>query len=83
VPTDQPSVLHDVQRAAASGDLRALLLALRHKIAAAIDEESTAPRDLVPLSRALTALAGELATLDAADDLAAAVGDEPWRPDLL
>jgi hypothetical protein len=74
-----------VAAAAASGDGRQLLLALRDEVARAITE-GCAARDLASLSRRLIEISRELAELDvqrAAEEpkarRAAARADEPWR----
>ena len=59
---DRP-VLH----AAESGSRRDLLLALRRRLANALEDERTQPRDLSPLVLRLRELAVELDELDAAD----------------
>ena len=62
---------------------RALLVALRDKIADELDSGVPA-RDLASLSRRLLGIAAELELLDAADDAiarAAALPDEPWGGD--
>lgn len=56
-----------VSDAAKSSDPRALLIALRDRVAEAIDHEFTPPRDLAALSRRLLEISKELETLDTAD----------------
>jgi hypothetical protein len=72
-----------VKAAAAGGDRRELLAALRARIAADIDNPNTPPRDLAALSRRLLEIAKELEALDAEDrrdDIseAAAAPDQEW-----
>lgn len=72
-----------VKSAADGGERRDLLVALRTRIAAAIDDTKTPPRDLAALSRRLLETARELEALDAetkVDDIgeAAATPDEAW-----
>jgi hypothetical protein len=72
-----------VKAAAEDGVRRDLLIALRTRIAADIDNSSTPPRDLAALSRRLLEIAREIEALDAetrADDIgeAAATPDEKW-----
>lgn len=72
-----------VKSAAATGDRRQLLVALRSRIAADIDNPNTPPRDLAALSRRLLEIARELEMLaaeDKADDIgeAAATPDQEW-----
>lgn len=75
-PTDSP-VVHSVVSAAADSR-RALLVALRDRIAADIDE-GVPPRDLASLSRRLMELATEIEKLDS--EGGGAVGDAAETPD--
>lgn len=72
-----------VKAAAAGGSRRELLVALRARIAADIDNPNTPSRDLAALSRRLLEIARELEMLaaqDKVDDIgeAAATPDEEW-----
>lgn len=72
-----------VKDAAETGDRRKLLVAMRARIAAAIDNPDTPPRDLAALTRRMSEFAKEIEALDAAekaDDIgeAAATPDEEW-----
>jgi hypothetical protein len=72
-----------VKAAAESGSARDLLVALRTRIAADIDNQNTPPRDLAALSLRLMAIAREIEAIDAEarlDDIgeAAATPDEAW-----
>jgi hypothetical protein len=72
-----------VKAAAAGGRRRDLLVALRARIAADIDNPNTPPRDLAALSRRLLEIAKEIEALDAetkVDDIGEAAGtpDEKW-----
>ena len=72
-----------VQAAAATGDQRELLVAMRTRIAEAVGDPNTPARDLAALSRRLLEIAKELKALDAADEdddigRAAATADEEW-----
>jgi len=72
-----------VKSAAESGIQRDLLVALRSRIAADIDNPNTPARDVAALSRRLLEIARELELLDAAekaDDIgeAAATPDKEW-----
>lgn len=53
--------------AAASGSTRDLLLAMRDRIAIAVEDKATPARDLAALTRRLMDIAKELEALDAAD----------------
>ena len=79
-PPKQPMT---VQAAAATGDQRMLLVAMRTRIAEAVGDPNTPARDLAALSRRLLEIAKDLKALDAAetdDDIgqAAATPDEDW-----
>ena len=72
-----------VMDAAASGSHRELLVAMRGRIARALQDEKTPPRDLASLSLRLLAIAKDIEALNAAegvDDVGAAAGtpDEEW-----
>jgi hypothetical protein len=72
-----------VKAAADAGDRRELLVALRSRIAASVENVNTPPRDLAALSRRLLEIAKEIEAIDAetADDdisTAAATPDEEW-----
>ena len=72
-----------VKTAADSGVRRDLLIALRARIAADIDNQNTPPRDLAALSRRLLEIVKDIEALDAEarmDDNgeAAATPDEDW-----
>lgn len=72
-----------ITEAAASGDRRALLVAMRSRVASAVEDEETPPRDLAALSRRLLEIANEIAVIDQElgdDELgkAAATPDEVW-----
>jgi len=69
--------------AAARGSHRELLVAVRSRIAKAVQDESTPPRDLASLSLRLLDIAKQIEALDAAeglDDVGSAAGtpDEEW-----
>lgn len=55
----------NVSQAAESGDHRALLVAMRDRIAKTVADPDCPPRDLAALTRRLQEIARELATLDA------------------
>jgi hypothetical protein len=62
---------------------REVLVAMRDKVAAAIDDSRTHPRDLAPLTRRLLELMGDIAMIDAEasdDDVgsAASTPDQEW-----
>lgn len=79
---EPPTVTKGVKAAADSGTRRDLLVALRDRIAADIDEGVPA-RDLASLSLRLLAISAEITEIDAAeegDDVAdaASTPDEAW-----
>jgi hypothetical protein len=73
-----------VDEAAASGDHRALLVSMRDRIAVAVANPSTMPRDLAALTRRLQDIASEIASIDARDAKEAGsraeVGDGDFDP---
>lgn len=79
----KPPAAKTVKAAAAGGSRRELLVALRARIAADIDNPNTPSRDLAALSRRLLEIAKELEMLaaqDKVDDIgeAAATPDQEW-----
>jgi hypothetical protein len=82
-PPPAPKRTLTVQAAAATGDQRELLVAMRTRIAEAVGDPNTPARDLAALSRRLLEIAKDLKALDASeesDDIgqAAATPDEKW-----
>ena len=78
-----PPQKRGVKAAADAGDRRELLLALRSRIAASVEDPKTPPRDLAALSRRLLEIAKEIESIEAEerdDDIsaAAATPDEEW-----
>lgn len=71
-----------VTEAADSGTQRELLVALRSRIARAVADPKTMPRDLASLSRRLIEIAKEIEGIDAEDGSEAGSGreapDEDW-----
>lgn len=57
-----------VSEAAASGDMRDLLVAMRTRVASAVESENTSPRDLAALTRRLLEIAKDIEAIDAADE---------------
>lgn len=53
-----------VQQAAASGDHKALLIAMRERIAAAVSSPTCPPRDLAALTRRLQDIAKEIEAIE-------------------
>jgi hypothetical protein len=77
---EKPKKLTVVQ-AAAEGSHRAMLVALRARVAAAVQSPSCPPVALAALSRQLVLLSKELAALDARaedDVVEPAIPDEAW-----
>jgi hypothetical protein len=80
---EKPPSKKGVKAAADDGSRRELLVALRSRIAASVEDPKTPPRDLAALSRRLLEIAREIEAIDAeeADDdisAAAATPDEEW-----
>jgi hypothetical protein len=71
---DNVTPLRSVLRAAESGSYRDLLVALRDRLATAVNDDRTQPRDLSPLTLRLKELQAEIAEIDSRDD-------EPDEPD--
>lgn len=74
-----------VTKAAAEGSRLDLLVAMRSRVASAVENPETPPRDLAALTRRLLEIANEIATIEAQaelseDSVAAAVAlpDEPF-----
>jgi hypothetical protein len=81
VPQSQSSVGRRVDDAAALGDHRELLLALREKIAREIAGGDVHPRDLAALSRRLIEISEQIRNMETGEDdiaHAAATPDEAW-----
>lgn len=70
-PADQSQ---SVAEAAKSGSRRALLVAIRDRIAEAVTSKACAPRDLASLTKRLQDIANEIEAIDARD-----ADDEPDR----
>jgi hypothetical protein len=87
-PEDAPRPKLSVEAAAASGDHRALLVAMRERIAKAVSSADCPPRDLAALTRRLQDIAKEIEAIDLrakeegadANDVASA---EVWDPEAL
>lgn len=74
-----------VSEAAASGDHRALLVAMRERIAQTVSNPDCPPRDLAALTRRLQDIAKEIESIDLRDreegaDADALQGDEEFDP---
>lgn len=86
-PEERSPKKPDVAEAAASGDHRALLVAMRDRIAQTVRNPDCPPRDLAALTRRLQDIAKEIEALDlrakqeAADDATAV--DEDWDAEAL
>lgn len=73
---EQPRL--SVSQAAASGDHRALLVAMRERIAQTVSNPDCPPRDLAALTRRLQDIAKEIEQIDLrAKEEAAESGDSP------
>lgn len=71
--------------AAESGNERELLVAMRNRVATAIDDEKTASRDLAALTKRLREITQDIAALDVqveeGGDGAEEAPDEEWDDD--
>ena len=86
-PDEQPARKMDVAQAAESGDHRALLVAMRDRIARTVRNPDCPPRDLAALTRRLQDIAKEIEAIDLrakqeAEGDAVAV-DEEWDSEAL
>lgn len=82
--TDRPDFEMTVAHAAEHGSRRELLLAIRRRLADALDDDRTQPRDLSPLALRLKEVAEEIQALDTAgvaEATTATANDEPYRPE--
>jgi len=70
-----------VEEAAATGDQRDLLLALRKRVATTVNDPNCPPRDLAALSRRLQELGREIEALDAKAKQEAAESGDNRTPD--
>lgn len=61
---DRPAKPASVAQAAASGDHRALLVAMRERIAQTVSDPGCPPRDLAALTRRLQDIAKEIEQID-------------------
>lgn len=75
-PQRPPDKKATVSEAAASGDRRLLLVALRDRIAKAVQDPDCPPKDLSPLTRQLAAIAKEIEGIDLAEKQEAERGAE-------
>lgn len=77
-----------VAQAAASGDHRELLVAMRERLAKAVSDEGCPPRDLAALTRRLQDIAKEIEAIDLrakedGADAADVAEDEAWTEEAL
>lgn len=86
-PGERPAEKLSVSAAAASGDHRKLLVAMRERIALTVSDPDCPPRDLASLTRRLQDIAKEIEALDlrAKEEGrdASVVPDEEWTPEAL
>lgn len=69
-----------VSSAAASGDHRQLLIAMRDRLAVAVSDPDCPPKDLAPLVNRLAAVAKDLAQMDATDPQPMETVDDSYDP---
>ena len=86
-PPRKTSVQKSVSQAAASGDHRTLLVAMRERIAKAVSDPDCPPRDLAALTRRLQEIAKEIDAIDlrAKQEVIedGGIGDEAWNDEAL
>lgn len=63
-PDEKPAAKLSVAQAAATGDHRALLVAMRERIARTVSDPDCPPRDLAALTRRLQDIAKEIEAID-------------------
>ena len=85
---EKPPVKMTVAQAAASGSHRALLVAMRERIALAVTNPECPPRDLAALTRRLQDIAKEIEAIDLrakedGEDAADVAADEEWEAEAL
>lgn len=82
-PEPKPARAKSVTQAAAGGTQLELLVALRKRLAATVQDPNCPPRDLAALSRRLLEIAREIEAIESEtkeDEMTTAAGtpDEPW-----
>lgn len=87
-PDEAAPAKKTVAQAAATGDHRELLVAMRERIARAVSDPDCPPRDLAALTRRLQDIAKEIESLDLrakeeGNDASEAAEDEDWSPEAL
>ena len=85
---EKPPARMTVSQAAASGDHRALLVAMRERIAQTVTNPDCPPRDLAALTRRLQDIAKEIEAIDLrakedGADAADVAEDEAWDAEAL
>lgn len=84
----KPPARLSVAEAAATGEHRALLVAMRERIARAVSDPDCPPRDLASLTRRLQDIAKEIESLDMRDkeegrQNGSKAADEEWTPEAI
>lgn len=86
-PDDKPAAKLSVAQAAATGDHRSLLVAMRERIARTVSDPDCPPRDLAALTRRLQDIAKEVEAIDLRVkqevDENATAPDEEWDEEAL
>lgn len=87
-PGEKPKRKQSVAEAAASGDHRSLLVAMRERIARTVSDSDCPPRDLAALTRRLQDISKEIEALDLrareeGADAADVAEDEEWHAEAL
>ena len=87
-PGEKPAAKLSVAAAAATGDHRSLLVAMRERIAKTVSDPDCPPRDLAALTRRLQDISKEIEALDLrakeeGADAADVAEDEEWHAEAL
>ena len=87
-PGEKPTEKLSVEKAAATGNHRSLLVAMRERIARTVSDPDCPPRDLASLTRRLQDISKEIEALDLrakeeGADAADVAADEEWTAEAL
>ena len=87
-PGEKPAAKLSVAQAAATGDHRSLLVAMRERIAQTVSDPDCPPRDLAALTRRLQDIAKEIESIDLrakeeGADASDVAEDEGWESEAL
>jgi len=80
-PDEKPPPKKTISQAAAGGDQKELLIALRGRLASAIEDPKCPPRDLAALSRRLQDVSRDIEAIEAREKQEAREDADSTRPD--